>query len=209
MQVLGYVRVSTDEQGDSGAGLEAQRKTIETACTARGWTLVCIEQDVASGAATNRPGLGRALDAVAQGDADGLIVAKLDRLSRDVEEAAALVKRFRTKRWTLVVLDLDIDTSTIMGEGMAMVAATFAQMERRRISERTREALAVKRAQGVQLGRPRTLPESVRRQIVRARRRGDTYSRIAERLNERGVPTAQGGAQWYASTVRKVAMTCG
>jgi DNA invertase Pin-like site-specific DNA recombinase len=89
------------------------------------------------------------------------------------------------------------------------VVATFAQYERELIGERTRVALAAKKAQGVQLGRPRSMPDTVRRRIVRARRRGDTFVQIAERLNTEGVPTAQGGAQWYPATVRKVVMTRG
>ena len=82
--------------------------------------------------------------------------------------------------------------------------ATFAQFERRLISQRTKEALAVKRAAGIRLGRPPTLPQSVVRRIRRQRVRGDSFRRIANDLNEAGVPTTQGGARWYAATVRHV-----
>ena len=82
--------------------------------------------------------------------------------------------------------------------------ATFAQFERRLISQRTKEALAVKKAQGVRLGRPPTMPQAVVRRIQRQRARGDSLRKIADDLNEAGVPTAQGGAQWYAATVRHV-----
>src|SRR3954447_16358234 len=87
---------------------------------------------------------------------------------------------------------------------MANMLATFAQFERRLIDQRTREALAVKRANGVRLGRPPTVPQSVVRRIVRQRARGDSLRAIADALNDDAVPAAQGGAQWYAATVRGI-----
>ena len=108
------------------------------------------------------------------------------------------------QNWALVALDCAVDTSTPAGEAMAHVLATFGQFERRLISQRTKEALAVKKASGVRLGRPPVLPASVVRRIQRQRARGQSLRRIAEDLNAAGVPTAQGGAQWYAATVRQV-----
>ena len=85
MRVLGYVRVSTDEQGKSGAGLEAQRAAILNECERRGWELVeTIEDAGYSAKDLKRPGIGRALDALNRGDASALVVAKLDRLSRSM-----------------------------------------------------------------------------------------------------------------------------
>src|SRR5690242_6416178 len=93
-RVIGYVRVSTSEQGDDGGGLDAQRQTIQAECRHRGWQLVRIEEDVASGKSTGkRPGLARALQAIEGGDAEALIVAKLDRLSRSLLDFAQLVER--------------------------------------------------------------------------------------------------------------------
>ena len=94
--------------------------------------------------------------------------------------------------------------STPSGEAMANMLATFSQFERRLISQRTREALVVKKASEVRLGRPPTLPAMVVPRIQRQRARGDTLARIADDLNQTGVPTAQGGARWYAATVRHV-----
>jgi DNA invertase Pin-like site-specific DNA recombinase len=87
---------------------------------------------------------------------------------------------------------------------MAHVLATFAQFERRLIGQRTREALAQKKAQGVQLGRPRQLPKKVRTRIKRRRAAGKSLAAIAGELNRDEVPTAHGGARWYPSTVRAV-----
>jgi DNA invertase Pin-like site-specific DNA recombinase len=88
---------------------------------------------------------------------------------------------------------------------MPNMLATFAQFERRLISQRTKEALAVKRARRVRLGRPPTVPKAVLvRRIQRQRARGDSLRKIAKDLNEACVPTAEGGARWYATTVRHV-----
>jgi len=85
--------------------------------------------------------------------------------------------------------------------------AAFAQHERRLIGERTRAALAEKRAQGVVLGRPRVLPDAIRARIAGEHGKGVTLQLIADRLTVDGVPTARGGSRWHASTVRKVALT--
>jgi DNA invertase Pin-like site-specific DNA recombinase len=82
--------------------------------------------------------------------------------------------------------------------------AVFNQLERRLIGQRTREALAEKRAAGVRLGRPSVLPVEVVKRIVDARAAGLSYPVIAEALNSEGVPTAHGGKRWYPATVRNV-----
>jgi DNA invertase Pin-like site-specific DNA recombinase len=203
MQVLGYVRVSTEEQGLSGAGLEAQRAAIVAECKRRGWQLVEVVEDVGYSAKDlRRPGIKAALEVLERGEAGALVVAKLDRLSRSMLDFTAVMARAQKQGWALVALDCAVDTTTPAGEAMANVLATFAQFERRLISQRTKEALAVKRAQGVRLGRPRTMPASVRRRIEREREKGRSLSEIARRLNESGVPTAHGGAAWHASTVK-------
>lgn len=86
-----------------------------------------------------------------------------------------------------------------------LAVAVFAELERRLIGERTKAALAVKRAQGVRLGRPHTLASHVVERIVTARERGCTWSAIAHELNDDGVPTAKGGRCWHPATVRYVA----
>jgi DNA invertase Pin-like site-specific DNA recombinase len=205
-QVIGYVRVSTEEQGRSGVGLQAQRAAINDACTARGWQLLRIEEDRLSGAAEpeKRPGLQRALQAVESDEATGLVVAKLDRLTRSLPGFAKLVERSRASGWEIVILDLNVDTTTPTGEAMASMLAVFAQWERRMIGQRIGEALAVKRQQGVRLGRPPAVDPQVRRRIRGLRTRGWSYRRIADRLNDEHVPTAHGGAAWHPATVRSI-----
>ena len=205
--VIGYTRVSTGEQGESGAGLEAQRRAISDEAARRAWQLLRIEEDVLSGRSLKRPGLQRALNACRMGEASGIVVAKLDRLSRSVIDFAKTLEDARKRGYNIVALDLGLDLSTPQGELVANVIASVAQWERRVIGARTAEALAVKRSQGVRLGRPRTLPDTVRRRIHRLRETGASLPEIAAQLNQDGVPTAHGGARWYPSSVRAVLLS--
>lgn len=206
MDVVGYIRVSTAEQADSGAGLEAQRQAIRMAVEARGWQLTAIHEDAgASGKGLKRPGLNDALRSVEHGGAEALVVAKLDRLSRSIVDFTQLMERATTKGWAVVALDVGVDTTTPQGEMVANIMATFAQFERRIIGQRTKDALAVKRAQGVRLGRPRSVPPQVVSKIKRMRKASKSYREIAELLTSAGVPTGQGGRRWYPATVRKIA----
>ena len=117
---------------------------------------------------------------------------------------ATLTATAQKQNWALVALECAVDTSTPAGEAMAHVLATFGQFERRLISQRTKEALAVKRASGVKLGRPPAVPPSVVRRITRLRARGLSLRAIAEELKESSVETGRGGRQWYAAAVRGV-----
>lgn len=204
--VAGYIRVSTAEQADSGLGLGAQRAAIESECARRGWSLVHVFEDRgASGKSLKRrDGLTEALAAIDQGNAGTLMVSKLDRLSRSLLDFAALMADAQAKGWNLVAMDLGIDLSTPSGEFMAGVMASAAQWERRIIGQRTRDALALKRAQGVKLGRPPTLPANVVREIVKRHESGSGWSEIARQLDADGIATAQGGRRWYPATVRAV-----
>jgi DNA invertase Pin-like site-specific DNA recombinase len=204
-RVVGYVRVSTDDQGANGAGLEAQRQAVRSECERRGWELLRFEEDVLSGKTLRRPGLEAALAACRSGEAAGIVVAKLDRLSRSIVDFARLLEEARKKGFNIAALDLGLDLSTPQGELVANVIASVAQWERRMVGQRTREALAVKRSQGVRLGRPRVLDESIARRIRRERGRGRSYAAIADGLNADQVPTAQAGRRWYPSTIHAVA----
>lgn len=213
LRALGYVRVSTEEQGSSGAGLEAQRQAIQTACRDRGFDLLEIYQDVASGKSMdNRPELTACLALLDAHRADALVVAKLDRLSRSLLDFANTMERAGQKGWAIVAIDLGVDTTGPSGKLIASVMASFAEFERRLIGQRTKDALAVKRAQGVKLGRPSNIPEEVVLRILGdyesfgAKKRG-AYSAIARRLTAEGVPTGQGGSRWYPSVVRHVVMS--
>ncbi len=205
-RAVGYLRVSTAEQADSGAGLAAQRAAVESEASRRGWVLleVYVDAAVSGKAIAGREALAQALDAVETGDAEVLIVSKLDRLSRSLLDFAEIMRRAQAGGWNLVALDLGIDLSTPAGEFLASVMASAAQWERRIIGQRTREALAAKKAAGVRLGRPRLIIDEIVARMVAERESGKTLTAIADGLTADEVPTAQGGARWYPATVRKV-----
>lgn len=205
-RAVAYLRVSTAEQAGSGAGLGAQQETIEREATHRGWDLVELFTDsaVSGRSITGRPALQRALEAVEGGEADVLVVAKLDRLSRSLLDFATLMARAQRQGWNLVAIDLGIDLSTPAGEFLASIMASAAQWERRIIGQRTKEALAVRKSQGVRLGRPVSLGDDVTERVRSLREQGATLAAIAATLNDDGTPTAQGGARWHPSTVRGV-----
>jgi DNA invertase Pin-like site-specific DNA recombinase len=204
-KVVGYVRVSTDEQAESGAGLEAQRQAIRAECERRGWELVAIHEDagVSGKSLRRRPALAAALAAVESGKATAIIVSKLDRLSRSLLDFAGIIARANRAGWNLVALDLGVDLSTPSGKFIANVMASAAEWERELISQRTKDGLAVKRAQGVRLGRPPAIDPEIEGRIQAMREDGLTMQAIADQLNQDGTPTAQGGT-WYPSTLKRV-----
>src|SRR4029453_8458234 len=117
MQIIGYARVSTDEQAVSGAGLEAQRRAIEAECKRRGWQLVRVVGDGGYSAKDmRRPGVQEALRVLKAGDAKALVVAKLDRLSRSMIDFAAVMAKAQKQHWALVAPDVAVDSSTPTGE---------------------------------------------------------------------------------------------
>lgn len=204
-KVIGYLRVSTDEQAVSGLGLGDQRAVIAAEAARRGWADIEFLADEGFSAKNlSRPSIATALDMLGRGQASVLVVSKLDRLSRSLLDFATLMDRAKREGWELVVLDLAIDTTVPSGQLMANVMAAFAEYERQLIGARTSAALQQLKAQGKRLGRPRTLPAEVTVRIVSARKEGQTLAGIAESLNRDGVATARGGARWYPSTVKAV-----
>lgn len=206
IRAVAYLRVSTAEQADSGAGLAAQRASVEAEAQRRGWVLAEVYVDAAASgkAIAGREQLALALHAVGSGQAEVMVVAKLDRLSRSLLDFAEIMRRAQAEGWNLVALDLGIDLSTPAGEFLASVMASAAQWERRIIGQRTKEALAARKASGVVLGRPRLVPDAVVQRIAEERAAGRTYAAIANALNHDAVETAQGGVRWYPATVRKM-----
>ncbi|WP_454158068.1 recombinase family protein [Microbacterium lacticum] len=204
--MIGYVRVSTEEQERSGLGVEAQTEAILAECDRRGWTVEIMSDLGRSGKQVN-PELRRALDLLDAGQADGMIVAKLDRLARSVRHASAIIDDAIRREWALVVLDNALDLTTPGGRAMANMLATFAELERDLISSRTKEALAARKARGLDNGRRTAIPAGVLRRIVLSRDAGASYGRIARELAQEGVLSSTGLADWHESTVRRAYAT--
>lgn len=206
LRVVGLLRASTRDQAENGVSFDQQRDAIEHAARCRGWQIVTILDEQASGAAKQRPVRDAAVALVESGGADALVASKLDRLSRSVVDFGTLVERAAANNWTLLVLDMDLDTGTPVGRMLAHMVSVFAAFERETISARTVAALAVKRSQGVKLGRPSTLPADVELRIKAARAAGQSWQAIADQLNEDAIPTPAGGRRWYPTGTRRVAL---
>jgi DNA invertase Pin-like site-specific DNA recombinase len=214
--LVGYCRVSTSRQGRSGLGLEAQRDVIERFAEAEECTLsrVFVEVETGKGADAleRRPQLAAAL-AEARKRGGAVVVAKLDRLSRDVHFISGLM----AQRVPFLVAELGADVDPFV----LHLFAALAEKERAMIAERTRAGLRAARARGVKLGGPklkqarRAAVAIIKAQadqhaanvlpIVRAIQRAGatTLREVAAALNARGIGTARGG-QWHATTVRNL-----
>ncbi len=217
---LGYCRVSTDEQAREGVSLEAQQARIREFCERQGLSLADVLVDAGESAKTlDRPALQALLARVRAGDVGAVIVTKLDRLSRHTRDLLALVEDvLRPNGVELVSLSEQLDTRTPAGVLMLTMLGAVAQMEREQIGERTRAALAYKRARGERLGTtplgfrtpsPGAPPEPDREEltavlyILRRRDEGAPYRTIAAELLWSGYCTKRGG-HWHPSTVRAV-----
>ncbi len=205
VKVIGYLRVSTDEQADSGLGLAAQRNAITAAAQARGWQVRWMEDAGYSAKNLDRPGVQAALSALAKGDADALVVAKLDRLSRSLLDFAGVTEQAKKQGWAVMALDLGVDMTTPAGEMLANVLAAFAQYERALISRRTKDALAAARARGQRLGRPREIHANQLARVVNERARGLSLRAIATALTTTACPPCAVAA---AGTPPRFAASC-
>ena len=209
---VAYYRVSTDQQGASGLGLEAQRSAVKTYLDGGPWRLVAEHTEVESGKRADRPELAKALLACRKHKAK-LIIAKLDRLSRNLAFIATLMD---SGVEFIAVDNPHANKLTIH------ILAAVAQHEREAISERTKAALAAAKARGKKLGGPRlaaarkaslkarsaaadAFAANVRPIIEQIRASGVGSLRgVARALNARGVRTARGGSEWTAVQVSDV-----
>lgn len=203
--MIAYLRVSTEEQALHGFGLDAQEHELTRAFDFHRWELVeTVRDEGASGKDLDRPELRHALELIAAGEADGLAVAKLDRLSRSVIDFSDLLDWFEHAGARFVALDLQVDTSTPGGRMVSQVLMAVAEWERGTIAARTKAGLAAKRAQGQPTGRPSVAdrPELLERiQLMRHQERLSLKA-IADQLNLEGVPTLRGAGEWRASSVQ-------
>jgi DNA invertase Pin-like site-specific DNA recombinase len=193
--VIGYLAGDTEDQQSARA--------IEVMCKRSGWQLLEIVRDSDEGRSLARPGLRHALERILAREATGLVMNDVARLSRSIVDLGVLMEWFRDAGATLVVLDLNIDTSTPEGRHVANTLIALSEREHDRIAAGTREGLARGRATGQPTGRPavRHRPELVER-IAGMRAANMTLSAIAEQLNAEGVPTLRGGKKWRPSSIQ-------
>ncbi|MDO9409692.1 recombinase family protein [Patulibacter sp.] len=201
MRVIGYLRVSTNEQADSGAGIAAQRSAISAEAARRGWDVEFIEDLGFSAKSMKRPALQAALGTLGRGDV--LLVSKMDRLSRSMLDFCTVMQRAQREGWALVALDCPADLTTPSGEAMASIMAAFSQLERRLIGERTKAALAERKAAGVRLGRERVISTDVETRAKALRASGLSIRKVGAALDAEGLH-APGGKPWHAASLSRV-----
>ena len=199
-RVIGYVTVASDAGGGEDHGSAA---AIAATCERSKWKLVEIVRDREIGSALERPALGYALQQVANGKADGLVVSNLQRLSRSIVDLGALVAWFRDAQAALIALDLDINTSTPRGRRVASTLIALSEREHERIAHRTQQLLGEVPANGHRNGRPAVKHDrELRERIGTMRAANMTMQAIADQLNAEGVPTLRGGREWRPSSLQ-------
>lgn len=153
-RVVAYVRVSTEKQADSGGSLEAQREKLDLFARLHDLEIIDVCVDAGASAKTlERPGLDRARAALRSGRASGLLVMKLDRLTRSVRDLDALVtEHFANGRSALISISENVDTRSAAGRLVLNVLTSVAQWEREAIGERTSTVMQSMRARGEFIG---------------------------------------------------------
>jgi DNA invertase Pin-like site-specific DNA recombinase len=207
--VIGYCRVSTEEQVASGLGLKAQEQAIQAECESRRLKLCAVYVDdgvCGTVPPDQRPGLAKAITALDHGEGSILMVAKVDRLGRSFADLALLTPLAERAGWSIICLNSPLDTSTSSGQAMARMMAVFAALERDLISERTTAALAVKKAQGIQLGKPSRVTPEARKRLKALRAKGCTWQAIADQMNADDIPSGSGVPAWTAAAARRLCL---
>jgi len=184
--VIGYVRVSSEEQAASGLSIAAQVDRIRAYCAAREWTLAGIVTDAGESARTlDRPGMAKVREIMRERLVDGVVAVKLDRLTRSVRDLHALLQLSGDTGVALVSVSESMDTSNAAGRLMLNMLGAIAEWEREVIAERTVAALAVKRARGERVSRYAPMGAGMSIQAAHER---EAMAEV-ERMLEAGAPS--------------------
>lgn len=207
MKIVGYIRVSTQQQADHGQSLDLQERKIRAMAELQEAELVEIVVDGGQSAKDmNRPGLERVLEMVKLRQVQAVVVLKLDRLTRSVRDLADLLVLFDRCNVSLISVNESLDTGSAAGRLVINIMAAVSQWEREAIGERTKAALAERKAKGLRAGNvpygftadsEGFLSQDPSEQrilcwISRYRASGASYRCIAEKLNEKGLRTRKG-----------------
>jgi len=212
-RAIGYVRVSTREQGEKGISLKSQKKMIQNYAELEGLTLLQIVEDRGrSGKNLNRPGIEQVIELCEKRGIDHIIVYKLDRLTRKTIDLLSLVEKVFTRNdIEFHSITEKIDTTTAQGKFFLTLMGAMAQMERDLISERTIDALRYKKERGEFVGAPPLGYKAKKKKLVKnvgemkaveliKQHKGKTLQEIADILNAKGLQGKRGGL-FYPSTV--------
>ena len=221
-EAISYIRVSSEEQADSGLGLEAQRQRIAAYCEMKGLRLAEVFEDPGISAGkplASRPAGSKLLAASKKGKAV-VVVAKLDRLFRSVADAANVIADFDKRGIQLVAIAESFDMTNPYGRAMAQMASVFAELERAMIRERTRSAMRVKRSRGERIsghapfgwdigpgGRlvKNSGEQKIIARVLQLRAAGLSYRGIATGLDGEGILPKR-GRRWIHTTVKSILM---
>lgn len=217
-KVVGYTRVSTEDQVNNGFSLEAQKVRIQAHGTASGRSIDEIVTDAGlSGKNLKREGLQRILDGIKAGEIGTVVVVKLDRLTRSVKDLGYLLELVEKHDCALVSLSESLDTSTAAGRMIINMLGVVAQWEREQTAERVSNALEYRRNQkkvycNVPFGFERLgdalieVPSEIEAIKTMKQMASDGHSlrKIASHLEEQGIKPKQGASKWYAQTVKDV-----
>jgi len=200
-RAIGYVLIDAPANGH----LEAQVKVIEACCGERDLALVAVVHDVERDKDPHaRPSLVWALEQLAQGQADALVISRLRDLARNVANLPPLLSWFDERERRLIAIDLNVDTATEAGRLAVSAVAGVGGWEREHLSQRTRRGLEAARSRGAGNGRAAVadVPELADR-IQAMREEGLTLQAIADQLNAECIPTLRGGVMWRPSSVQR------
>jgi site-specific DNA recombinase len=223
---IGYCRVSTREQADEGVSLAAQQDKIESFANSKDLDLVeCIVEEGVSGSVPlkERDGGSLIFEAIQNRGVRVVIATKLDRLFRDALDCLAMTREWEKLGVKVLLLDMGVDFSTPTGKAFLTNAASFAELERNLISERTKDGLAQVKKEGIKLGgvgwgwtRVDVLDEKGRFnqavvteeieiviRIKKMREGGCTFQHICDVLDSEGIKTKKGG-KWWPMTVKNI-----
>jgi site-specific DNA recombinase len=203
-----YTRVSTQMQATDGMSLGAQERDLKRAANSAGFTkFELLKEEGRSGKSIKgRPVLRDALDRLDKGEATALFVTRIDRLARSTQDFLSIVDRANKNDWRIVMLDLNLDTSTYQGRFVVTIMSALAEMERSIIAERQKDVHKDRREKGlkwgVDLGPKRMISDELYAKIVELRTLGMSYAKIANKFNAEGIKTPF-EKRWYPTTIKQ------
>jgi DNA invertase Pin-like site-specific DNA recombinase len=200
--VVGYTRVAPRERPGERPSLDEQAALIAEAAAARGWSVVGVVREVRTGRSMRRPGLREALDRCRRGEADGIVVSELDRLTYSAGDLAQIVRDAALDGYAVVALADGLDTGSEEGRLVSDVLSTVATWVPLGVGPQARRARAARRS-----GRPSSTPPEIAERIRAMRSEGMTLQAICDTLDAEGVPTPRGGQRWRPTSLRAILRT--